>query len=114
VNYERRRAPRHAFAAIAEVIGMPHGVRVGRVKDLSLQGAYVALSDPFPANAQVQVALSTEHLVFRCQGTVAYSSKGIGMGISFREVLPASQAVLEEWLRESKRETLESDKSDLE
>jgi len=100
VEYERRGAPRYAFAGIAEVNGAPPSFRVGRVKDLSRLGAYIAVVDPFPTHSGVFITISTAVSAFRCEGTVANSTRGIGMGITFRNILPASQAVLDEWLNE--------------
>lgn len=113
LDHEKLAAPRYAFAATAEVVGTRSGVRIGRVKDLSLSGSYVAMPNPFPKHAKILITISTVVSVFRCEGSVAHSTPGIGMGVTFCNILPASQAVLQEWLDAEKKKSEEAAKTGL-
>lgn len=77
------------------------GVRIGRVKDLSAGGAYVALPDPFSNSALLQLTVYKDDLVFRCKAKVIHRTDGIGMGLMFREVTAEAEAVLRLWLGEA-------------
>ena len=97
---ERRRAYRYAFVALAEVVNASDE-RIARVTDLSLAGAYLAMTDPFSKHASVVVKIHTKAEYFQCDATVAHSTHGIGMGVMFRDMSPPLLAVLREWLTAS-------------
>jgi Ribonuclease G/E len=97
MNQERRRAQRYAFVASAEAVGSD-GVRVARVTDLSITGAYLTMPNPFSKGASIVVKIRTKTDFFQCHSIVAHSTDGLGMGVMFRDVSPPFRVVLQGWL----------------
>src|SRR3954471_25024846 len=97
MHQERRRAHRHAFVTNAEAADS-FGVRVARVKDLSIAGAYLAMTNPFSKGAVILVTIRTKTEFFQCHATVAHSTYGLGMGVEFSDISPPFQNILEGWL----------------
>src|SRR5258708_32324654 len=92
-----RGAPGYPFASTAEAIDSSD-VRPARVKDLSIFGAYLAMSDPFSKGAIILVKIHSKTEFFQCNATVAHSTEGLGMGIEFSNMNPPFRRVLQEWL----------------
>jgi PilZ domain len=98
---ERRCTSRYAFAAPAEVTGKGTAVRIGRVRDISAGGSYVALADTLSLGSLVIVTITTPDAIFQCEATVVHSTRGIGVGLEFRDIAPRFQVVLDRWLNEA-------------
>lgn len=97
-----RRAPRVALLLDVEVIAISTRERIrGFTGNVSRTGCYVAATKPFPNFAQVWVQLTKGGQRIEAEGSVAHSTAGEGMGISFEEVKPAQQAILDAWLTET-------------
>ena len=94
---QQRNAHRYRFIANSEAVLGPE-VRPARVELLSIAGAYLAMPEPFPQGASVQVKIRTQTEFFECKATVAHSTQGTGMGVMFTEMSPAFRTVLQEWL----------------
>lgn len=103
MNFERRGGPRYYFSAVAEVSAASSSWRIGRVKDLSFGGCYIAIPEPFPEGSELSVRITTERETFQCHALVARATYGIGMGISFRSLEPEFRRVLEAWLDVAQR-----------
>lgn len=102
MNFERRDAPRYHFSATAEICGASPLSRIGRVKDLSVDGCYIAIPEPFPEGFEATIKITTETESFQCQAVVARASHGIGMGMRFNSLEPQSRRVLEAWLHQAR------------
>lgn len=100
---ERRSARRYAFNAEAEVADS-RDQRIARVQTLSIGGAYLAMTNPFPKHASVLVKIRTNREFFQSQATVAHSTYGAGMGVMFRDISPPFLRVLQQWLQEATHE----------
>lgn len=99
MEQERRRSPRFAFIAAAEVHEQNNGSQLcARVSDISATGCYVDTINPLPGGTAVRIKIFNETQSFEAGGTVAYSLMNLGMGLSFGEVTPSSRDVLREWL----------------
>jgi len=96
-----RRPARYAFDAAAEV-EYSAVVRKARVKDLCIHGCYLAMPDPFSKGASVRITIRTQIEFFQADAIVAHSTRGIGMGVTFRAVSPPFLAVLQYWLSEAR------------
>jgi len=95
---ERRRFPRQAFIATAEVRAETNGSRLdARISDTSEAGCYVDTINPLPDGTAVRVKISNESQVFEAGATVVYSHTHLGMGLCFREVQPGSRTILRSW-----------------
>ena len=99
MEQERRRSPRFAFIAAAEIHEENNGSQLSaRVSDISATGCYVDTINPLPGGTAVRVKIFNETQSFEAAATVAYSLMHLGMGLSFGEVTPSSLDVLREWL----------------
>ena len=68
--------------------------------DLSRTGCYIDTLNPIPAGSQVHIRLQHENEFFDTDGRVIYVSPGLGMGLSFNQIVPAQQAILDRWLEQ--------------
>ncbi len=69
-----------------------------RTTNLSLFGCYVYTVDPFPVGTKVSLRILHGGASFAAFGKVVYSKANSGMGITFTEIEPSGQAILEKWL----------------
>jgi PilZ domain-containing protein len=69
-----------------------------RTTNLSLFGCYVYTVDPFPVSTKVSLRILHGGASFAAFGKVVYSKPNSGMGITFTEIKPNGQAILEKWL----------------
>ena len=96
---ERRRSPRYAFTASAEVIELKTLTKViGRTSDIARGGCFVDVISPFPEGTAVKVRLSLEQRSFEAQAKVVYSQNGMGMGVAFLSASAEHVKILEGWL----------------
>ena len=99
MEQERRRSPRFAFIASAEVHEENNGSQLSaRISDISATGCYVDTINPLPGGTPVRVKIFNETQSFEARATVAYSITHLGRGLRFAEVSPSSRDVLREWL----------------
>jgi hypothetical protein len=102
---EKRRSPRYTFIASAELIEERADVRIAsRVSELSLNGCYLDMMNPFPKGTQVLVKISAGDEFFQAKSKVVYSQHNMGAGVGFLQVEPDSQAVLDRWLDGAEQE----------
>ena len=102
---ERRRSPRYSFIASAELIEEQADVRIAsRVSELSLNGCYLDMMNPFPKGTMVLVKISAGEAYFEAKSKIVYSQANMGAGLGFLEVGPQYQAVLERWLDGAEKE----------
>ena len=105
VGSERRRTPRYTFIASAELIEEAADVRIAtRVSELSLNGCYLDMMNPFPVGTLVLVKISAGDQYFEARSKIVYAQANMGAGVSFLGVEDAYQPVLERWLDEAKRD----------
>jgi PilZ domain len=98
---EQRQNPRYFFSCDAEVIGIQGDTRItGRVTDIAKKGCYVDTISPFPAGTLVTVKINRGIQKFETQGTVVYSSVGLGMGLGFTDTEQPHMLLLDAWLGE--------------
>lgn len=110
VDYkERRRGPRYPFIASAELIEQKADVRIAsRVSELSMNGCYLDMMNPFPQGTMVLVKISAGEEFFQCKGRVVYSQMNMGAGVGFLEIDKPSQTVLERWMDDAEKEALKN------
>ena len=101
---DRRRSPRYPFVASAEVVTDDSRVRIGDVRDLSIDGAYLSLASPFPRGALLLIRIRTKTAFFQSYATVAHSTPGLGIGITFKNTAPPFRIVLQNWLTQALQE----------
>ena len=99
---ERRRTPRYVFFASAELLELKSEVRVAsRVSELSLNGCYLDMMNPFPVDTMVLLKVWAEEKVFIAKSKIIYSQANMGAGVLFLEVEPQYKPILEYWLDEA-------------
>jgi hypothetical protein len=104
---ERRRGPRYPFIASAELIEQKADVRIAsRVSELSMNGCYLDMMNPFPTGTMVLVKISAGEAFFQAKGKIVYSQMNMGAGVGFLEIDQPSRLVLGRWMDEAKSETL--------
>jgi hypothetical protein len=109
MHQERGCGQRYAFTASAEAIDSTT-VRVAHIADLSVCGAYLSMTNPFSKGALVVVKIRTDTGFFQCHATVAHSTRGTGMGVTFKDVSPRFLHVLRSWLVQAMRGVVNSKK----
>lgn len=93
------RARRYPFVISIELTDLQSEVHFhGRTSDLSLYGCRVVTLRPFPPGAKVRIRISHQSANFAALGKVSYNSPDGGMGITFTQIDPANQSVLEKWV----------------
>ena len=103
---EKRRSPRYPFIASAELIEEKADVRIAsRVSELSLHGCYLDMMNPFPMGTLVLVKIAAGDAFFQAKGKIIYSQMNMGAGVSYLQIEPESQAVLERWLDEAEKDS---------
>jgi len=99
MDQERRRAPRYAFIASAEVLTDNTGSQLAaRISDISATGCYVDTLNPLVGGTSVRLKIHTDTQVFEAPATVMYAHANLGMGLMFGEVPQNSRNVLQNWL----------------
>ena len=98
---ELRQNPRYSFSCDAEVIDIRGNTRItGRVTDIARKGCYVDTISPFAPGTLLAVKMKQGIQTFETQGSVAYSTVGLGMGLCFTVTEQPHALLLEAWLGE--------------
>ena len=99
MGQERRRTPRFSFIAHAELREDASQVRVvSRVSELSLNGCYLDMMNPFPAGTMVTLRITAGEETFEAHAKIIYSTPNMGAGAAFLDVDPKHQSLLKRWL----------------
>jgi hypothetical protein len=99
---ERRRTLRFKFEATAEVSQENTEARIpARVTEISLNGCFLQMADPFPDGTPLLVRIFVEGAFFEAHGKVVYSQPKVGVGVAFRDLKPFFVNVLKKWLLEA-------------
>ena len=73
-----------------------------RVTELSVQGCYLDMLNPFPEDTSAQVKISVGDTVFETKVRVVYAHSNLGVGLVFMETNPKNMEVLKNWIDEAK------------
>jgi len=96
---ERRRTLRFPFEATAEVSQVNSETRLpARVTEISLNGCFLQMGDPFPDGAMLLVKIFVEGSFLEANAKVVYSQPKAGVGIAFHDLKPYFVSVLKKWL----------------
>src|SRR5882724_571269 len=113
MEQERRRMPRYSFIATAEIVEERSEARIAtRVSELSLQGCYLDMMNPFPTGTLVLVKIWGDAAYFEARARIAYAHEHLGVGITFLEVTEKFAPVLQGWLDEAERKSKLSEGGD--
>lgn len=104
MNQERRVTPRYIFIASAEMYEERSDVRVAsRVSELSLNGCYLDMMNPFPTGTMVVLKIISGDLTFQSKAKVIYAAPNVGAGVVFLDVEPKYDYMLRRWLDEASK-----------
>ena len=105
MDSERRRTPRYLFFASAELLEERSEVRIAtKVSELSRNGCYLDMMNPFPKHTVVLIKIWTEeNITIETRGCVVYSQANRGAGVAFVDMDPKYVPVLESWLERAKK-----------
>jgi hypothetical protein len=97
---DRRKAPRYPLTLVVEVTDGVSSVKfTARTSDVSRTGCYIDLLNPLPHGSKLRLRLQNGRESFESEATVKYVSPGLGMGVEFKDDLPAERlALLNRWL----------------
>ncbi len=102
MNRERRRTPRYIFIASAELYEEHSDLRVAsRVSELSLNGCYLDMMNPFPTGTVVLLKIFAGEMTFQAKAKIVYATPNVGAGVAFLEVEPKYNYILNHWLEEA-------------
>jgi len=104
---ERRRTPRYMFFASAELLEERSEVRIAtRVSELSRNGCYLDMMNPFPMHTVVRVKIWTEeNVAIETKACVVYSQANRGAGLAFVDLEPKYQPLLDQWLAKAEKDS---------
>jgi hypothetical protein len=103
VQLERRRTPRYSFTATAEITDEKENARTSsRVCDLSIEGCYLEMPDPFPEGTPVTVEIYKDAEFLEAHAVVAFREPSEGMGVKFDELQPYFASLLANWVKLAK------------
>ena len=106
MSVERRRSTRIPFAASAEIIDEAENTRsTSQVSDLSLNGCFVQLANPFPEGTFVTIEIYKDENFVETPATVAYFLAKRGMALTFTDMEPRFASIVKRWLAQSKAPT---------
>jgi hypothetical protein len=95
---ERRRGPRYPFFASAKITELQTKVEMtARTSELSGHGCYMDMLNPLPLGTAVKIQITYQEQTIDAAGHVIYSQSNMGMGVSFDEILPDHDALLQKW-----------------
>ncbi len=102
---QERRGLRLPFDARAEFAReeLPSKFIIARVTDFSLNGCFIQTPFPPPLNSLILVKIFQEGVYFEGKARIVHIQEASGMGVSFREVKPHYQSVLQKWLLSAMR-----------
>ena len=102
---QRRRNPRYAFIANAELFESGTGMRIAtRVSELSMQGCYLDMLNPFPEDTIALVKVTVGDKAFESKVRVIYAHSNLGVGLVFLDPDPKNVEVLKFWIDEAKKD----------
>ena len=92
MDRERRRTPRYIFIASAELYEEQSEVRVAsRVSELSLNGCYLDMMNPFPTGTIILLKIFAGDMTFQSKARVVYLNPQQRAGVNIIVVKPKKQ-----------------------
>ena len=99
VGMDRRASPRYAFVATTQITDAARAARLsGRVTEISRQGCFVDVVNPFPVGTMLRLRITCDQGTFETQAKILYVQRGIGMGITFIDTAEDQLKTLDRWL----------------
>jgi hypothetical protein len=104
-SVERRSSDWLPFSAVAELVEPLSRTRMAvRIADMSNRGCYADALNAMPVGTKVSISITHANAQFQTCATVTYSLPGMGMGLSFDELSPKMEFILNRWIAEVRGE----------
>jgi len=101
---DRRYCIRYPFAADVELLDLESGTRAeGVTSDISMGGAFICTTRPFPSNARMRVTLTRKEQKVEALAVVRIVKPRIGLGIEFMDIEAPYDAVLFRWVEQLRK-----------
>jgi hypothetical protein len=101
---DRRYCIRYPFAADVELLDLESGARAeGVTSDISMGGAFVCTTRPFPSNARLRITLTRKEQKVEALAVVRIVKPRIGLGIEFMDIEAPYDAVLFRWVEQLRK-----------
>jgi len=101
---DRRYSIRYPFAADVELLELESGAKAGGVtSDISMGGAFICTSRPFPLNARMRITLTRKGQKVEALAVVRIVKPRIGMGVEFIDVEAPHQVLLSRWVEQLRK-----------
>ncbi len=98
---DRRYCIRYPFAADVELLDLRSGAMAeGVTSDISMGGAFICTSRPFPLNARVRIRFTRKDQKVELLAVVRVVKRRIGMGIEFIDLQSPHHEVLRRWVEQ--------------
>lgn len=96
---DRRFCIRYPFAADVELLDLESGAKTeGVTSDISMGGAFICTSRPFPSSSRIRVTLTRKDQKVEALGVVRIVKPRIGMGIEFIDLESQHHEMLRRWV----------------
>jgi hypothetical protein len=98
---DRRYCIRYPFAADVVLLDLESGARAeGVTSDISLGGAFICTSKPFPSSTRMRITLTRKELKVEALAVVRIVKPRIGMGVEFMDLESNYHEVLRRWVEQ--------------
>jgi len=96
---ELRRSPRYVFFASAEITETESQATMhAHTSELSRHGCYVDMMNPFFDGTPLRVRITHDGQALDAVARVVHSKPNVGMGVSFDQIGPHQEPIIEQWL----------------
>jgi len=101
---DRRYCIRYPFAADVELLDLESGTKAeGVTSDISMGGAFICTTRPFPSNARMRVTLTRKEQKVEALAVVRIVKPRIGLGIEFMDIEAPYDTVLFRWVEQLRK-----------
>jgi hypothetical protein len=96
---EMRRSPRFPFFAAAEIVDLASASAMNaRTSEICRHGCYLDMMNPFHEGTPLRIRITHQGRAVDASARVVHSQPNVGMGISFDQIEPDHDCIIEEWL----------------
>ena len=101
---DRRYCIRYPFASDVELLDLESRAKAaGVTSDISMGGAFVCTSRPFPLNTRIRITLTRKDQSVQALAVVRIVKPRIGMGVEFIDVEAPYQGLLSRWVEQLRK-----------
>jgi PilZ domain len=96
---ELRRSPRFPFFAAVEIVDTASTSAMNaRTSEICRHGCYLDMMNPFHEGTPLRIRITHQGRAVDASARVVHSQPNVGMGVSFDQLAPGQETIIEEWL----------------